>query len=310
MIVHVDLNHFQAKKPVVTIGTFDGVHLGHQKVIGRLKEIAASVDGETVIFTFSPHPRFIVSPEETKLRLLTTPGEKLQLLEKAGINHLVNYPFTREFSQLSYAEFVETILVGRIKTYCLVIGYDHKFGKNREGGFDFLNGCAEKFGFRLEKLDALVEDNIHISSSRIRSALQEGDIIRANQMLGYEYTLSGKVVMGRRLGTTIGFPTANIESSDVYKLIPAHGVYAVRVIAGGELYKGMMNIGTRPTFNQNADQRSIEVNIFGFSGDLYGEIVTLRFVGKIRDELKFAGTEALVEQLKSDRVTAEKILGD
>ena len=308
MIVHTDLNHFRAVRPVVTLGTFDGVHLGHQKVIGRLKEIASTFGGETVLFTFFPHPRLVVTSGETNLRLLNTPDEKRQLLEKAGIHHLISYPFTYEFSQLSYAEFVRTILVNTMKTYCLVIGYDHKFGKNREGDYEFLNECAGKYGFRLEKLDALLDENVHISSSRIRNALLEGDIIRANQMLGYEYPISGKVVMGRRLGRTIGFPTANIESSDVHKLIPAYGVYAVRIEVGGRLFGGMMNIGTRPTFNHNADQRSIEVNIFGFSGEIYGEEMTLRFVGKIRDEKKFSGSEALVEQLKSDRVTAEKML--
>lgn len=308
MKVHVDLKDFHAVKPVVTIGTFDGIHLGHQKVISRLKEIAASLGGETVLFTFSPHPRIVLSPDEHNLRLLNTPDEKEGLLSEAGIGHLITYPFTKEFSRLTYSEFVESVLVRQMRTFCLVIGYDHKFGKNREGGYEFLNRCADKYGFRLEKLDALMEGGQHVSSSRIRDALQRGEVFRANQMLGYEYTLRGMVVMGQKLGRSMGFPTANIEASDKNKLIPAYGVYAVRVEVNGKLLKGMMNIGTRPTFNNNADHRSIEVFIFGFSEDIYGLNVTLRFVDKIRDELKFPDVSALVEQLKSDRITAEKML--
>ena len=308
MIVHNDLKYFTAAHPVVTIGTFDGVHLGHRKVIERLKEIARSMEGETVLFTFSPHPRLIVSPAETNLRLLTTLAEKEELLKKAGIDHFITYPFTLEFSQLSNEEFVEKILVERIKTCCLVVGYDHKFGKNRQGDFSFLKKCSAKYHFRLEKLEALMDGDFHISSSRIRNALQEGDIKKANRMLGYEYMLHGRVVEGEHLGSTIGFPTANIESSDIHKLIPAYGVYAVRVKTGEKFRNGMMNIGTRPTFNHNADQRSIEVNIFDFSDNIYGQEITLFFVDKIRDEQKFAGKDDLVEQLKADRITALKIL--
>lgn len=310
MRVHTDLKDFKANNPVVTTGTFDGVHLGHQKVITRLKEIASKLGGETVLFTFSPHPRLVVSKTEMNLRLLNTLPEKKQLLSKAGIDHLITYPFTRKFSQLSYADFVEKILVDKINTSCLVVGYDHKFGKNREGDFDYLTRCAEKYNFRLEKLDALSSDDILISSSRIRDALQKGEISKANQMLGYEFLLHGKVVEGKRLGRKIGFPTANIEASDIHKLIPGYGVYAVRIETGGKLFNGMMNIGTRPTFNHNADQRSIEVNIFNFDKDIYGKTVTLYFVDRIREEKKFSGPLELIEQLKSDRITAISILGN
>jgi riboflavin kinase / FMN adenylyltransferase len=305
---HSNFNDFNAIKPVVTIGTFDGVHLGHRIVISRLKEYAKHYGGETVIFTFYPHPRLVTSPNETSLRLLTTLEEKKQYFAELGIDHLVIIPFTKEFSELTYSEFVEKILVDKIRTHCLVVGYDHKFGKNREGGFEYLQQCAEKFNFKIEKLEPLLLNDIHISSTRIRQALQEGNIQTANQYLGYNFTLHGKVIEGRRVGRKIGFPTANIESSDIHKLIPGHGVYAVNIVLDGKKFKGMLNIGTRPTFNQNADNRSIEVNIFDFDGDIYHKEITLFFVSKIRDEQKFTGADALVEQLKKDKIIALKML--
>ncbi len=306
--IHNDIDSFIAKKPVVTIGTFDGVHLGHQRVIGRLKEIAQQQGGESVIFTFNPHPRLVTSPDKTNLRLLTTLDEKKELFSQAGIDHLIIYPFTKSFAELKYSEFVETILVGKIKTHCLVVGYDHRFGKNREGSFEYLQMCASRHNFIIEKLDPLLMDDYHISSTRIRKALEEGNISKANALLGYRYTLHGRVVEGTRTGRKIGFPTANIEVSDVNKLIPGYGVYAVELTAGGNRYKGMLNIGTRPTFNTNADKRSIEVNIFDFSGNLYHQQITLIFAAKIRDEQKFSGIKALAEQLQKDKITALKIL--
>lgn len=306
--VHRNLEHFGARNPVVTIGTFDGVHLGHQVVISRLKEIARDYNGETVIFTFYPHPRLITSPNETNLRLLTTMDEKIRLFENLGIDHLIIYPFTREFSQLSYSNFVKKILVDKIKTHCLVIGYDHKFGKNREGGFEYLQKCAKTYNFVVEKLDALILDNANVSSTKIRIALENGDIKKANRYLGYPFTLHGNVIEGRRLGRKIGFPTANIEASDPYKLIPGYGVYAVKIRLKDKNLKGMLNIGTRPTFNQNADNRSIEVHIFDFEEDIYNAEITLIFADKIREEQKFSGADALVEQLKKDKVTALQVL--
>lgn len=192
----------------------------------------------------------------------------------------------------------------------MVVGYDHKFGKNREGGFEYLQQCASKYNFEIEKLEPLLINNIHISSTRIRQALQDGDIKTANHYLGYEFTLHGSVVEGQRVGRKIGFPTANIESSDVHKLIPGYGVYAVKITLEGKKYNGMLNIGTRPTFNQNADSRSIEVNIFDFDGDIYNKEITLIFLDKIRNEQKFSGVNALVEQLKKDKITALEILSE
>jgi riboflavin kinase/FMN adenylyltransferase len=306
--IYRNINNFKASNPVVTIGTFDGVHLGHQKVIQRLKEYALKYNGESVIFTFYPHPRLVTAPEEGNLRLLTTLEEKTALFEKSGIDHLIVYPFTRSFSQLGYKDFVEKILVEKMNTRCLVVGYDHRFGKNREGGFEYLKECARKHEFDIEKLDALLVDESNVSSTKIRQSLEAGNIERANRYLGYRFTLHGTVVEGQRVGRKIGFPTANIEASDVHKIIPGYGVYAVEIKLDGKNYKGMLNIGTRPTFNNNADNRSIEVHIFNFSGDIYNKEITLTFIGKIRDEQKFSGPEALVEQLKKDKESAQRIL--
>jgi riboflavin kinase / FMN adenylyltransferase len=306
--LYTSLDQFMARKPVVTIGTFDGVHLGHQKVMLRLQEFAKLHDGETVIFTFHTHPRLITSPNENNLRLLTTLNEKIKLFEKYGIDHLIIYTFDKNFSELSYSEFVEKILVEKIRTHCLVVGYDHKFGKNREGGFDYLKKCAEKHKFEIERLDALLVDDDSISSTKIRNALQNGEIVKANHYLGYQFTLHGTVVEGKQMGRKLGFPTANIEASDKNKIIPGYGVYAVKVKLNGADYNGMLNIGTRPTFNNNADNRSIEVNIFDFEGDIYGKEITLKFVGKIRDEQRFNNIEMLVNQLEKDKLTALSIL--
>ena len=306
--IYTNLDQFKARKPVVTIGTFDGVHLGHQQVIARLQEFAKKHDGETVIFTFHTHPRLVTSPDENNLRLLTTLDEKINLFEKYGINHLIIYTFDRQFSELSYSDFVEKILVEKIGTHCLVVGYDHKFGKNREGGFEYLKNCADKFNFNIERLDVLQGDEENISSTKIRNALQNGEIEKANHYLGYEFTLHGKVVSGKKLGRQLGFPTANIEASDKYKIIPGYGVYAVRIEINNFEYRGMLNIGTRPTFNNNADNRSIEVNIFDFDDDIYNQEIILKFAGKIRDEQKFENVEGLVAQLVKDKVTALSIL--
>lgn len=308
MKIHTDLEQFSANRPVVTIGTFDGVHLGHQKVILRLKEIAAKYKGESVIFTFYPHPRLVTSPGETNLRLLTTLKEKTALFEKFGVEHLVVYPFTKAFSELTYKDFVKQVLVKIMQTHCLVVGYDHRFGKNREGGFEYLSECARQFGFFIEKLDPLSLGSVHVSSTKVRNALENGDIMQANKFLGYRFVLHGRVVKGKQVGRKIGFPTANIESSDKFKIIPGYGVYAVFIQIEQITYKGMLNIGTRPTFNQNADNRSIEVNIFDFVHDIYSKNITLIFVDKIRNEQKFAGINALVEQLKKDKEQALKIL--
>ena len=302
MKVHRDLNNFNAHNPVLTIGTFDGVHLGHGKIISRLHDLAASIDGESVIFTFDPHPRKVVSPSETNLRLLTTLDEKIALFEEAGIDHLIVYPFTPEFAKLTYEEFVEQILVGQIHVKSLVVGYDHKFGKGRQGDFDLLKSCADRLDFQIEKLDVLLVNESNVSSTKIREAIQVGDFETANAYLGYPFTIHGMVVEGQRLGRTIGYPTANIDAMDPDKIIPGYGVYAVRVTVRNQAYTGMLNIGSRPTVNHNADHRTVEVNLFDFSDDIYGEPVEVVFYHKLREEQKFASLDALKEQLAQDRI--------
>lgn len=301
MKIHRDLNNFYAQNPVLTVGTFDGVHLGHRKIIARLHDLAKAINGESVIFTFDPHPRKIVAPAETNLRLLTTLDEKIELFKQAGIDHLIIYPFTPEFAQLTYEEFVEQILVGQIHTKSLVVGYDHKFGKGRQGDFEFLKNCADRLGFQIEKLDVLLMNESNISSTKIREAIQVGDFDTANAYLGYPFTLHGTVVEGQKLGRQIQFPTANIEASDPDKIIPGQGVYAVKAKVQNQAYIGMLNIGSRPTVNTNADHRSIEVHLLDFDSDIYGEHLELIFFRKLREEQKFHSLDALKEQLAKDK---------
>ncbi|MDP2114685.1 MAG: bifunctional riboflavin kinase/FAD synthetase [Bacteroidota bacterium] len=301
MKIHRNLNSFHAQNPVLTIGTFDGVHLGHRKIIARLHDLAKTINGESVIFTFDPHPRKIVAPGETTLRLLTTLEEKIVLFEQSGIDHLIIYPFTTEFSKLTYEEFVEQVLVGQIHTKFLVVGYDHKFGKNRQGDFEFLKKCAERHEFEIEKLDVLLMNESQISSTKIREAIQKGDFDAANAFLGYPFTLHGTVVEGQKLGRKIQFPTANIQTSDPDKIIPGYGVYAVEITVMNQKFNGMLNIGSRPTVNNNADNRSIEVHIFDFESDIYGEAIELVFFKKLREEQKFLSIDALKDQLVKDK---------
>jgi len=308
--IHYNLDNFKAINPVVTIGTFDGVHLGHREVISELKRITVLLGGESVIFTFDPHPRIIIAPSEDSLRLLSTKNEKISLIEKLGIDHLVIFPFTDQFSKLSYNEFVTNILVGKMKISTLVVGYDHRFGQGRKGDFHSLELLSNELHFKVEQLsELLVEDKV-VSSTKIRLALTTGDIAKANHFLGYRYPLSGKVIEGKQLGRKLGFPTANIETLDDHKLIPGDGVYAVFVQCEGIIYKGMLNIGIRPTVNYNADHKSIEVHIFDFESDIYNSQITLYFVCKIRDEQKFAGIEQLKEQLVKDKIFALNILSN
>jgi len=306
--IHYNLDNFVAVNPVVTIGTFDGVHLGHQEVISELKRISALSGGDSVVFTFEPHPRIIIAPQEDSLRLLSTKKEKINLMEKIGIDHLVIFPFTSEFSKLSYNEFVKNILVGKMNIASLVVGYDHRFGQGRKGDFNSLELLSDDLNFKVEQLSELLVDKKVVSSTKIRLALEAGEIHKANHFLGYRYTLSGKVIEGKQLGRRIGFPTANIETLDDHKLVPGDGVYAVFVQTGGKIFKGMLNIGIRPTVNYNADHKSIEVHIFDFESDIYNSEITLYFVSKIRDEQKFDGIVELHEQLVQDRILALRIL--
>ena len=278
MQIHYGLENFEAQKPVVTIGTFDGVHLGHREVIAELKRISSETGGESVVFTFFPHPRMVVTPNEDTIRLLSTVSEKAALLEGLALDHLVVYPFTKEFAALSYTDFVKDILVSKMHIHKLVTGYDHKFGHDRKGDFQALTLLGAQYGFEVEQLNPLLVENVAVSSTKIRQALEAGDMRKANHFLGYAYLLKGKVIEGRRLGRELGFPTANILPEDLHKLVPTDGVYAVYVNVEGRQYQGMLNVGTRPTVNSNVDHRSIEVHIFNFSQDIYHRDISISFV--------------------------------
>jgi riboflavin kinase / FMN adenylyltransferase len=292
---------------VVTSGTFDGVHLGHQKILNRLNEVAAENAGQSVVITFYPHPRSVISPDNQTINLLSTLDEKIELLEKSGVNHLVIIPFTREFSELSSEEFIQKILIETIGTKTLVIGFDHRFGKNREGGFDYLKENKARYGFAIEEIPRHDLENVGISSSKIRKALNEGDVPTADHFLGRNYAISGVIVKGKQLGRTIGFPTANIQVREIAKLVPADGVYAVKVYYREEEFGGMLNIGNRPTVDGTF--KTIEVNIFDFDREIYGESLKVEFLQKIRNEQKFSGLDELKGQIAKDRETCKSILG-
>jgi riboflavin kinase/FMN adenylyltransferase len=291
---------------VVTSGTFDGVHVGHQKILSRLREAAARNDGETVVITFWPHPRLVLHPEDTSLKLLNTFEEKAELLKQQGIQHLVRIPFTREFSQLSSEEFITKIIVETIGTKKLIIGHDHHFGKNREGSFEQLKLNAPKYGFEVEEIPRQDVDHVGVSSTKIRKALEDGDIETATHFLGNPYGITGRVVIGDKLGRLLGYPTANLELDTAYKLVPADGIYAVTVSYGHELYKGMLYIGNRPTVHGMT--RNIEVNIFDFDKDIYGESLTIYFHKLIRRDARFKDLEELKKQLHLDKAAALKVL--
>ena len=301
MKIHRNLNSFYANNPVLAIGTFDGVHMGHRKIIATLHDMAKTMNGESVIFTFDPHPRKVLNVDEASIRLLTTLDEKIALFDQSGIDHLIIYPFTVEFSRLTYEEFVETVLVGQIHLKFLVVGYDHKFGKNREGDFEFLKTCAARFTFQIEKQDVLLMNEASVSSTKIREAIQMGNFDMANACLGYPFPLHGTVVEGQKLGRKIQFPTANIDASDPDKIIPGYGVYAVQAVIQGKSFHGMLNIGSRPTVNNNADHRTVEVHLFNFDADIYGEPIEVIFYKKLREEQKFPSLDALKEQLTKDK---------
>ena len=289
---------------VVTSGTFDGVHVGHQKILARLNEIAKANDGESVVITFWPHPRLVLHPEETDLKLLNTFEEKAELLKEHGVQHLIRIPFTKEFSQLSSEEFISRILVHTIGTKKLVIGYDHHFGKNREGSFEQLKLNGPKYGFEVEEIPRQEVDHIAVSSTIIRKALEQGEIETATPLLGKAYSLTGRVVPGDKLGRILGFPTANIEIDTKFKLIPSDGIYVVTVLHEHSNYEAMMYIGNRPTVN--GSKRNIEVNIFDFNKDIYGESLTIYFHKLLRSDSKFHDLEELKHQLQQDQVAALK----
>lgn len=293
--------------PVITIGTFDGVHIGHQKIIKQLNEEAEKVNGESVLFTFYPHPRMVLYPESHGIKLIQTQDEKLAKLQKMGLKNCIVFPFTFEFSRMTALEFVRDFLVNKLHVKKLVIGYDHQFGKNREGSIQFLKDICDTYDFEVIEIPAQDIDEVNVSSTKIRDAILEGNIEKANDYLGDRFEITGTVVKGNQLGRTIGYPTANIVLNSDLKLIPGNGVYAVRVLVLGTWYDGMMNIGIRPTVSSNGG-RTIEVNIFDFEETIYDESVTVQFLSKWRDEQTFNGLEELKNQLKIDEETIRTVL--
>ncbi|MBK6397760.1 MAG: bifunctional riboflavin kinase/FAD synthetase [Bacteroidota bacterium] len=291
---------------VVTIGTFDGVHIGHQQIIRNLRKLAAETHGETVLLTFFPHPRMVLQPDDNDLKLITTMVEREELLRSFGIDHLIIQPFNKEFSRISATEFVRDQLMQKIGMKTLVIGYDHHFGRNREGSYKDLEEMSPVYGFRLEEINEQVINHVAVSSTKVRKALLEGDIVSANQLLGHRFSFRGKVVEGDKIGRTIGFPTANIEIPEPYKLIPAIGIYAVRIQVGNVVRNGMLYIGHRPVIDGKILR--IEVNIFDFDEDIYGQEIQVIFVSRIRGDMSFKDLQGLKEKLNEDKTVATKIL--
>ncbi|MBV6485101.1 MAG: Riboflavin biosynthesis protein RibF [Flavobacteriales bacterium] len=307
MKIYRNINEFSSNNPIViTTGTFDGVHVGHRKIIQRVTELAKKINGESVLLTFFPHPRMVLYPEQNDLRLINTIEERIDLLKETGIDHLIIHPFTKEFSRITSLDFVRDILVNKLNTKKLVIGYDHHFGKNREGSFEHLKEYGPVYGFDVEEISAQEIQQINISSTKIRNSVLIGEIKAANQFLGYPYFLNGTVVEGEKIGRQLGFPTANLKINDWYKLIPGKGVYAVRVGFEGVTYKGMLNIGTRPTISGN--DITIEVHLFNFNQDIYTKNLRIEFVEKIREEEKFEQLTDLQNQLNHDKQKALLVL--
>lgn len=299
MKIFHSINEFHSdKKTILTLGTFDGVHIGHSAILKKLTQNTNNGEFESTVLTFFPHPRMVLQGK-SDLKLLNTINEKIDLLEKIGIENLIIHPFDESFAQLSAEEFVKTVLVDQLHIQKIIIGYDHRFGKNRTADINDLVSFGTQYGFEVEQISAQEIDAISISSTKIRNALELGDIDLANQYLGYSYFLSGTVVKGKQLGRTIGFPTANIDLEEAYKLVPKNGVYVVAAEIDGKTVFGMMNIGFNPTVQ--GQNRTIEVHFFDFDSDIYDRQIRVAVLQRIRSEEKFGSVELLTNQLKKDR---------
>tara|TARA_B110000285_G_C15051780_1_gene577395 strand:+ start:387 stop:1325 length:939 start_codon:yes stop_codon:yes gene_type:complete len=292
----------QIKDSVVTIGTFDGVHLGHQKIIKRLVAIAHAEQLQGLVLTFFPHPRMVVQ-KDTSIKLINTIDEKADLIQDLGVDHLVIKAFTKDFSRLTSLEYVRDVLVNKLHVKHIIVGYDHHFGRNRTANIKDLKEFGAFYGFKVTEITAQEVGDVAVSSTKIRSALAEGSIKVANQFLGYNFMLNGTVVKGKGLGNTIQFPTANLQIEESYKLIPKKGVYLVQSIIDAQLVYGMLNIGTNPTVS-DANEISVEVFFFDFNQTLYGTALNIQFLDRIRDEIKFSGLQALKVQLEQDQQAA------
>lgn len=308
MRVFHDIHSYLVEKDTaVTTGTFDGIHIGHKKILSRLTEMCQQQSLRSVLLTFDPHPRKVLFPDDHGLQLLNTLDEKLELLEKTGIDDVIVHPFTKEFSRTTALYYVRDLLVQKLSMKKLVIGYDHQFGRNREGSIDQLREYAPLYNFDVSEIPAQDIDDVSVSSTKIRKALLAGEVDKASSFLSYDYFVTGSVVEGKKRGAGLGFPTANIQVNSDTKLIPGMGVYAVKVLVDDVFYFGMLNIGHNPTFGSNSP-RTMEVNIFDFDQDIYQENIRVYFLARIRDEKKFNNPEELVAQLRIDKGHALNIL--
>ncbi len=306
-IIHSIFDFIPTQETYVTIGTFDGVHIGHQKILENLVNQAKKDNKKSVLLTFFPHPRMVLQ-KEVSIKLINTIKERSALLKKTGLDYLIIHPFSKDFSRLTALDFVRDILVNSLKTSKLIIGYDHHFGKNREGNIEQLTEYSYLYDFSVEEIPAQDIDSISVSSTKIRKALSGGELKTANKYLGYNFSLTGTVVKGNRLGNTIGFPTANISIEEDYKLIPKTGVYVVMSVIDTKTVYGMMNIGNRPTVN--GGNQTIEVNFFDFNEDLYGKTLTIDLLYFLRDEQKYESIDKLTSQLKQDKQNAKRFLSN
>lgn len=294
------------RNAVITIGTFDGVHLGHKTILKEVVEHAKAANGESVLLTFEPHPRKLIFPN-VPLKLLTPLSEKIELISRGGIEHIVVVPFTRDFSNLTAEEYIKDFLVKKFKPEGIVIGYDHHFGYDRTGNINLLKKFSDEYGYKVFEISAQLIDEAAVSSTKIRTALEKGHVAEAATMLGRHYSLSGHVTGGAKLGRTIGYPTANLLPEDTEQLIPANGVYAILANWNGQTFKGMLNIGFRPTVTKDVVLH-IEAHLFDFDKDIYDQKLELVFVERLRDEQKFPSVDSLKEQLNQDKEAAKRIL--
>lgn len=308
MKIHQGYENLLIRNPVVTLGTFDGVHRGHTQVISCLRKRAESINGESVLITFYPHPRQVLSDKSMSPALLTTLNEKLYLLDRSGIDHTVIIEFDSEFSNKEACVFIEEVLAGKIGSRHLIMGFNHRFGRRGEGDFSAIQECAARNGIEIETVEALKGESDAISSSSIRDALLAGRLEEANEMLGYSYFIEGKIVEGKKIGRKIGYPTANVSLDDKDKLIPGNGVYAAEIIIDEKRYKGVMSIGVNPTIDRNSSVRTIEVNIFRFRKEIYGREVKVIFRFRLRDEMTFNSLSELASQIEIDKKRAIELL--
>lgn len=290
----------QLKNTVLTIGSFDGVHHGHQELLARINRLAKNIQGESLVITFHPHPRQVIYPNDKSLRLLSTIEEKVALFRQFGVDHVVVVPFTMAFSRQSPDEYIEQFLIKYFSPSKIVIGYDHKFGLKRSGDINYLKKHGKYFGYEVLEIEPQQVNDIAVSSTKIRNALLDGHIKTANKALGHQYSFKGVVVKGKQIGRTLGFPTANIQLDNEFKLVPKHGVYAVTVKHNKQCFNGMLSIGKRPSL-EGASLRTIEVNIFDFESNIYGDQIKIQFVKHLRDNTRFNSLDELREQLTIDK---------